>query len=39
RPERRVEGFAQGNVHASYLHVHWAAEPSLARRFVESCAR
>ncbi|MEV6009027.1 cobyrinate a,c-diamide synthase [Streptomyces sp. NPDC051976] len=38
RPERRVEGFAQGNVHASYLHVHWAAEPSLARRFVESCA-
>jgi cobyrinic acid a,c-diamide synthase len=39
RPERRVEGFAHGNVHASYLHVHWAAEPSLARRFVESCAR
>ena len=38
RPERRTEGFVQGNVHASYLHVHWAAEPSLARRFVERCA-
>jgi cobyrinic acid a,c-diamide synthase len=36
--DRRVEGFAQKNVHASYLHVHWAAEPSLARRFVERCA-
>nr|WP_237554924.1 cobyrinate a,c-diamide synthase [Streptomyces sp. SID4948] len=37
-PERRTEGFAENNVHASYLHVHWAAEPSLARRFVERCA-
>ncbi|MFE0630188.1 cobyrinate a,c-diamide synthase [Streptomyces sp. NPDC058864] len=36
RPERRVEGFVQGGVHASYLHVHWAAEPSLARRFAAS---
>ncbi|GAA1918311.1 cobyrinate a,c-diamide synthase [Streptomyces sodiiphilus] len=39
RPGRRTEGFVQGAVHASYLHVHWAAEPSLARRFVEKCAR
>ncbi|MEU6993741.1 cobyrinate a,c-diamide synthase [Streptomyces sp. NPDC046465] len=38
-PERRVEGFVQGNVHASYLHTHWAAEPGVARRFVGSCAR
>ncbi|MFF1375163.1 cobyrinate a,c-diamide synthase [Streptomyces sp. NPDC058308] len=38
-PERRVEGFVQANVHASYLHTHWAAEPGIARRFVESCAR
>lgn len=37
RPERRVEGFVHEGVHASYLHVHWAAEPSLARRFVERC--
>ncbi|MBW5423235.1 cobyrinate a,c-diamide synthase [Streptomyces sp. BG9H] len=36
-PERRVEGFVQGNVHASYLHTHWAARPDIARRFVESC--
>ncbi|MEV0119947.1 cobyrinate a,c-diamide synthase [Streptomyces sp. NPDC050703] len=37
-PKRRVEGFVQGNVHASYLHTHWASEPGVARRFVESCA-
>jgi cobyrinic acid a,c-diamide synthase len=35
---RRTEGFVTGNVHASYLHVHWAAEPSVARRFIERCA-
>ncbi|MFF2505621.1 cobyrinate a,c-diamide synthase [Streptomyces sp. NPDC058067] len=34
RPGRRVEGFVQGGVHASYLHVHWAAVPSAARRIV-----
>ncbi|MER7760085.1 cobyrinate a,c-diamide synthase [Streptomyces sp. NPDC097619] len=33
-PERRLEGFVRGGVHASYLHTHWAAEPSVARRFV-----
>ncbi|MEU5210532.1 cobyrinate a,c-diamide synthase [Streptomyces sp. NPDC020742] len=38
-PERRVEGFVTGGVHASYLHVHWAAEPSLAGRLVASAAR
>ncbi|MFJ8886484.1 cobyrinate a,c-diamide synthase [Streptomyces sp. NPDC102402] len=37
QPERRVEGFVQGGVHASYLHTHWAAAPSVARRFVERC--
>ncbi|WP_346017410.1 cobyrinate a,c-diamide synthase, partial [Streptomyces sp. SID6137] len=25
--ERRVEGFVQRGVHASYLHTHWASEP------------
>ncbi|WP_405592523.1 cobyrinate a,c-diamide synthase [Streptomyces sp. NBC_01190] len=39
RPERRTEGFAARNVHASYLHVHWAGEPSLARRFVEGASK
>ncbi|MFE6080300.1 cobyrinate a,c-diamide synthase [Streptomyces virginiae] len=37
-PERRVEGFVQQGVHASYLHTHWAAEPSVARRFTEASA-
>ncbi|WP_328428627.1 cobyrinate a,c-diamide synthase [Streptomyces sp. NBC_00443] len=36
-PLRRVEGFVQQGVHASYLHTHWAAEPGVARRFVERC--
>ncbi|MGW6317831.1 cobyrinate a,c-diamide synthase [Streptomyces sp. NPDC055099] len=36
-PERRLEGFVQQGVHASYLHTHWAAEPGIARRFVERC--
>ncbi|MFG2619996.1 cobyrinate a,c-diamide synthase [Streptomyces sp. NPDC048507] len=35
-PERRVEGFVRGGVHASYLHTHWAARPSVAARFVRS---
>jgi cobyrinic acid a,c-diamide synthase len=37
QPERRVEGFVQRGVHASYLHTHWAASPEVARRFVEQC--
>ncbi|WP_328909442.1 cobyrinate a,c-diamide synthase [Streptomyces sp. NBC_00234] len=37
QPERRVEGFVQGGVHASYLHTHWAASPGVAGRFVEMC--
>ncbi|MEU5614692.1 cobyrinate a,c-diamide synthase [Streptomyces sparsogenes] len=38
RPERRAEGFVRGGVHASYLHVHWAAVPEAAVRFVGRCA-
>ncbi|WUG30722.1 cobyrinate a,c-diamide synthase [Streptomyces sp. NBC_00459] len=34
---RRVEGFVQRGVHASYLHTHWASAPGVARRFVERC--
>ncbi|MFH8349359.1 cobyrinate a,c-diamide synthase [Streptomyces sp. NPDC018045] len=37
-PVRRVEGHVQDGVHASYLHVHWAAEPSLARRLAAGAA-
>ncbi|MGV9346903.1 cobyrinate a,c-diamide synthase [Streptomyces spiralis] len=36
-PVRRVEGFVQQGVHASFLHTHWAAAPGVARRFVERC--
>ncbi|MFC8918895.1 cobyrinate a,c-diamide synthase [Streptomyces sp. NPDC057116] len=39
QPERRVEGFVRGGVHASYVHTHWAGVPETARRFVEHCAR
>jgi cobyrinic acid a,c-diamide synthase len=28
------EGFAAPNLHASYLHLHWAARPSIARRLL-----
>ena len=38
QPERRVEGFVQGGVHASYVHTHWAGSPEVAARFVEHCA-
>jgi cobyrinic acid a,c-diamide synthase len=30
------EGHAARNVHASYLHLHWAGRPRIARRIVEA---
>jgi cobyrinic acid a,c-diamide synthase len=38
RGREHAEGFAMGAVQASYLHVHWAAHPELARRFVRAAA-
>jgi cobyrinic acid a,c-diamide synthase len=32
------EGFATANVQASYLHLHWAGRPSIARRVVAAAA-
>ena len=31
------EGFVAGNLHASYLHLHWAGTPQFARRVVAAC--
>ncbi|WP_239167580.1 cobyrinate a,c-diamide synthase [Catellatospora coxensis] len=36
---RPAEGFVQGGVHASYLHLHWAGHPGFASRMVRAaCA-
>ena len=32
------DGFVAGRVHASYLHLHWAGTPPIARRIVEAAA-
>jgi len=32
------EGFVRAGVHASYLHLHWAGYPGLARRVVAAAA-
>lgn len=36
--EGAAEGYAEGRIHASYLHLHWAGTPSIARRIVEAAA-
>lgn len=35
--DRPGEGFVAGEVHASYLHLHWAARPQIARGLVAAC--
>lgn len=34
----RIEGFRNGSLWASYIHVHMGSRPEMARRFVEECA-
>jgi cobyrinic acid a,c-diamide synthase len=38
RGRERLEGFVLGAVQASFLHVHWAAHPEVARRFVRAAS-
>lgn len=35
----RPEGYRRGNLLATFVHLHLATDPSLASRFVASCAR
>jgi cobyrinic acid a,c-diamide synthase len=35
---RGPEGFVRGRVHASYLHLHWAAAPEVPRRLVRAAS-
>jgi cobyrinic acid a,c-diamide synthase len=34
---QRAEGFVAQGVHASYLHLHWAGRPEIARGLVAAC--
>ena len=36
--ENRPDGFHVGSVWASYVHIHLGSDPSLARRFVDTCS-
>lgn len=38
RGRERLEGFATATLSASYLHLHWAAFPEIADRFVAAAA-
>jgi cobyrinic acid a,c-diamide synthase len=34
-----LEGYGQGNILGSYVHVHWASNPLVAEGFVAACVR
>jgi cobyrinic acid a,c-diamide synthase len=35
----RLEGYQLGGALLSYVHLHFASNPSIARAFVDACAR
>ncbi|MCI0342204.1 MAG: cobyrinate a,c-diamide synthase [Planctomycetales bacterium] len=37
--EATLEGYGSGGVLASYVHAHWASNPTVAAGFVAACAR
>jgi cobyrinic acid a,c-diamide synthase len=37
--ETSPEGYGHANLIASYVHAHWASNPSIAQNFVDHCAR
>ena len=37
--DNRPDGFQVGSVWASYVHIHLGSDASMARRFVETCAK
>jgi cobyrinic acid a,c-diamide synthase len=39
RVGNRLEGYAVGNLHASYLHLHFGGAPECAVRFIQSAAQ
>ena len=36
--EQVGEGWGVGQVHGSYLHLHWGAQPDIPARFLQRCA-
>src|SRR5690606_26550148 len=38
RNEGHIDGYAEGNVLATYLHIHFAGMPGAARGLLQSCA-
>jgi cobyrinic acid a,c-diamide synthase len=35
----RQEGWTRAQIHASYLHLHWGAQPELGIRYLQACVR